>query len=90
MALSEIAWRRIIREELATIARAQVVVPRPPPDVTTVAPPKIKLVEVTGKLADTEIDVSPTQLSITATIVPEDMQIENDLRISVSVETKVE
>jgi hypothetical protein len=90
MALSEITWRRIIREELKAIVRAPVDVPRPPPDITTVAPPEIKLVEVAGGLADKEIDVSPTLLSITADIVPEDMQVENDLRISVSVETKVE
>jgi hypothetical protein len=90
MALSEITWRRIIREELAAIARVPVVVPRLPPDVTTIAPPKIKLVEIAGKLADAQIDISPTLFSITAATMPVDAQIENDLSISVSVETKVE
>jgi hypothetical protein len=90
MALSEITWRRIIREELAAITRIPGVVPRLPPDVVPVAPPMIKFVEVTGKPADVQIDVSPTAFPVTITATLADTQIENNVAMSISVEVRIE
>lgn len=90
MALSEIAWRRIIREELAAITRVPAVVPRLPPDVIPVAPPKTVLAKITGKLADAQIDVSPPKFLTMTAAVPAYVQIETKVSISVSVEIRVE
>jgi hypothetical protein len=90
LAISELAWRRIIREELAALIGVPVVVPRVPTDVIPVAPPKMVLVEVTGKPADAQIDVSPPLFPTMVATVPADAQTETDVSISVSVEIRVE
>jgi hypothetical protein len=90
LAISELAWRRILREELSAFVGVPIVVPPLPPDVIPVAPPKMLLVKVTSKLADVQIDVSPPMFPITVAAVPVDAQTETDVSISVSVETRVE
>ena len=94
MALSEIAWRRVIREELGRLGELV--------EAITTCPAELQMCRSDLDRCRSDLDrcmerirdvvpvATPPMLFATITVAPADVQTETGMSISVSVETRVE